>query len=69
VQSGKTASGGCSAGPRFVRACSATDLFIFIFSKHYHNVIIKKYMKGQKKEGQTKERQKQKKRKEKIQGS
>jgi hypothetical protein len=25
VQSGKTASGGCSAGPRFVRACSATD--------------------------------------------
>jgi hypothetical protein len=30
VQSGKTASGGCSAGPKFVRACSATDLFIFI---------------------------------------
>jgi hypothetical protein len=30
VQSGKTASGGCSAGPRFVRACSATDLFYFI---------------------------------------
>jgi hypothetical protein len=29
VQSGKTASGGCSAGPRFVRACSATDLFYF----------------------------------------
>jgi hypothetical protein len=28
VQSGKTSSGGCSAGPRFVRACSATDLFI-----------------------------------------
>jgi hypothetical protein len=26
VQSGKTASGGCSAGPRFVRACSATDI-------------------------------------------
>jgi hypothetical protein len=26
VQSGKTASGGCSAGPRFVRACSATDV-------------------------------------------
>jgi hypothetical protein len=25
VQSGKTASGSCSAGPRFVRACSATD--------------------------------------------
>jgi hypothetical protein len=24
VQSGKTASGGCSASPRFVRACSAT---------------------------------------------
>jgi penicillin V acylase-like amidase (Ntn superfamily) len=24
VQSGKTASGGCSAGSRFVRACSAT---------------------------------------------
>jgi hypothetical protein len=31
VQSGKTASGGCSAGPRFVRACSATDLFLFIY--------------------------------------
>jgi hypothetical protein len=30
VQSGKTASGGCSAGPRFVRACSATDLFIYL---------------------------------------
>jgi hypothetical protein len=29
VQSGKTASGGCSAGPRFVRACSATDLFFY----------------------------------------
>jgi hypothetical protein len=29
VQSGKTASGGCSAGPRFVRASSATDLFIY----------------------------------------
>jgi hypothetical protein len=28
VQSGKTASGGCSAGPRFVRACSATDLIL-----------------------------------------
>jgi hypothetical protein len=28
VQSGKTASGGCSAGPSFVRACSATDLLI-----------------------------------------
>jgi hypothetical protein len=26
VQSGKTASGGCSAGPRFV-SCSATDFF------------------------------------------
>jgi hypothetical protein len=31
VQSGKTASGGCSAGPRFVRACSATDLFIYFY--------------------------------------
>jgi hypothetical protein len=27
VQSRKTASGGCSAGPRFVRACSATDFY------------------------------------------
>jgi hypothetical protein len=31
VQLGKTASGGCSAGPRFIRACSATDLFIYLF--------------------------------------
>jgi hypothetical protein len=30
VQSGKTASGGFSAGPSFVRACSATD-FIYLF--------------------------------------
>jgi hypothetical protein len=32
VQSGKTASGGCSAGPRFLRAYSATDLFFFILN-------------------------------------
>jgi len=31
MQSGKTASGSCSAGPRFVRACSATDLFYLLF--------------------------------------
>jgi hypothetical protein len=31
VQSAKTASGGCSAGPRFVRACSASDLFFILF--------------------------------------
>jgi hypothetical protein len=36
VQSGKTASGGCSAGPRFVRACSATDYYIIII----HSVIL-----------------------------
>jgi hypothetical protein len=33
VQSGKTASGGCSAGPRFVRACSATDLFYLFITE------------------------------------
>jgi hypothetical protein len=51
-----SASGGCSAGPRFVRACSATDLlfiyFIFIimvlasYAKQYltreHDKIINK---------------------------
>jgi hypothetical protein len=36
VQSGKTASGGCSAGPRFVRACSATDLFIYFLIREIH---------------------------------
>jgi hypothetical protein len=35
VQSGKTASGGCSAGPRFVRACSATDLLFILFYPPY----------------------------------
>jgi hypothetical protein len=30
VQSGKTASGGCSAGPRFVRAV-APRIYLFIF--------------------------------------
>jgi hypothetical protein len=33
VQSGKTASGGCSACPRFVRACSATDLITLMSSQ------------------------------------
>jgi hypothetical protein len=32
VESGKIASGGCSAGPRFVRACSTMDLFIYFNS-------------------------------------
>jgi hypothetical protein len=36
VQSGKTASGSCSAGPRFVRACSATDLFIYYYMSAQH---------------------------------
>jgi hypothetical protein len=38
VQSGKTASGGCSAGPRFVRACSATDYYYY-YKKTYRTVI------------------------------
>jgi hypothetical protein len=29
VQSGKTASGGCSAGPRFVRAVAPRIYFLF----------------------------------------
>jgi hypothetical protein len=35
VQSGKTASGGCSAGPRFARACSATDYYYYYYYYYY----------------------------------
>jgi hypothetical protein len=31
VQSGKTASGGCSAGPRFVRAVAPRIYFFYLF--------------------------------------
>jgi hypothetical protein len=36
VQSGKTASGGCSAGPRSVRACSAR---IIIINQNHYNIL------------------------------
>jgi hypothetical protein len=38
VQSRKTASGGCSAGPRFVRACSTTDSSS---SSYYYYIIAR----------------------------
>jgi hypothetical protein len=34
VQSGKTASGGCSAGPRFVRAVAPRIIIIIMFDIH-----------------------------------
>jgi hypothetical protein len=34
VQSGKTASGGCSAGPRFVRAVAPRIIIIIIIMRH-----------------------------------
>jgi hypothetical protein len=40
VQSGKTASGGCSAGPRFVRSCSATDYYYY----YYYIIILYYYL-------------------------
>jgi hypothetical protein len=38
VQSGKTASGGCSAGPRFVRACIATDFFFLLIIQDHLSI-------------------------------
>jgi len=41
VQSGETASGGCSAGPRFVRAVAPRIYFtFFIFYRHFAHMIL-----------------------------
>jgi hypothetical protein len=56
VQTGKTASGGCSAGPRFVRACSATDYYYYYLVKigrrftgvyYVHHQLLIALMKGE----------------------
>jgi hypothetical protein len=41
VQSGKTASGGCSAGPRFVRAVAPRIIIIIIMIIIIISIIIK----------------------------
>jgi hypothetical protein len=49
VQSGKTASGGCSAGPRFVRAVAPRIIIIIIIiiiigiSEHLFVIFQQKY--------------------------